>query len=154
MGESQIKFEMNPLNRQKSEGQVQATKNPIPTALFLLFMETERSQRKEGAGVDRRLPPSLACRPPARLERFLTVERESLYALWISSFLWALGSWIFVNLCLQNSTYGECISNGTVGCPCFFGGRSVGRQLYCIDLLAAWALFRRIQKERIPFPGD
>ncbi len=60
MGEIQIKFEMNPPNRQKREGQVQATKYPIPTALFLLFMETEKS--KEGGleccGVDRPLPPS------------------------------------------------------------------------------------------------
>ncbi len=51
---------MNPPNRQKGEGQVQATKNPIPTALFLLFMETEKSQRREGAGVDHSLACSLS----------------------------------------------------------------------------------------------
>ncbi len=46
---------MNPLNKQKEEGQVQATETPIPTALFLLSSSWKQREVKGRRELELRL---------------------------------------------------------------------------------------------------
>ena len=58
MIESQEKFDMNPLNKQKEEGQVQATETPIPTGLFLLSSSWKQREVKGRRELELSWPPA------------------------------------------------------------------------------------------------